>query len=482
MPSFPTISAWRPDRSERATIDQYLLLSMLVHVLLIVSLSDVTGGASKSAQQGWGSIKVTLGNLFSGRAPAASGAITNSATVAPAPRRTPGAANTPSQGKLLLPEEAAPPPQAPSPDAALPEAPDVLAKPVTTPTSDFVVPLPAPGKESAPPADVAPAPVPPPMPVRSVSATPLDAIKLDSPTKSFAETPKLPDPRPLPTQIPTRIAPLDAPKIESTFAPPVVLTPRDIPALTPLAPIAAPATVKDMAPAPSLTPTPIVAPSPLETIPAPTIDRTFAAPIDAKALQAPAPAPTALTPISPIAPAKIEREFATPVQLNANDIRVAPPAPLTPIAPAKIDREMTPFAEFATPRGESNVGGKEAPRSEAQPASPASANDRFAPARPDANGGSASRRESPVRDANTAPKIDLDALKDRARAITREGTGPRTVLPFLTAPKPPPKSAVQQAFDKALQRPDCKEAYANLGLAAVIPLVRDAVTEKGCKW
>lgn len=81
----------------------------------------------------------------------------------------------------------------------------------------------------------------------------------------------------------------------------------------------------------------------------------------------------------------------------------------------------------------------------------------------------------------TLPKTDLDSLKERARQIAREGTGPRTAIPFFTAP-PPPKKEMEKAFDKALKRPECKDAYSEMGLAAVIPLIRDAVTEKGCKW
>ena len=80
------------------------------------------------------------------------------------------------------------------------------------------------------------------------------------------------------------------------------------------------------------------------------------------------------------------------------------------------------------------------------------------------------------------PDLSLDTLRQRARDLAAQGTGPRTVLPFPTSPKPPPKTKAQQAFDKALQRPDCKDAYADMGLAAVLPLVWDSVTNKGCKW
>jgi hypothetical protein len=55
-------------------------------------------------------------------------------------------------------------------------------------------------------------------------------------------------------------------------------------------------------------------------------------------------------------------------------------------------------------------------------------------------------------------------------------------MPFPTVAKEAPKKDMEKIFDKALKRPDCNEAYAEYGLAAVVPLVRDAVKEGGCKW
>ena len=78
--------------------------------------------------------------------------------------------------------------------------------------------------------------------------------------------------------------------------------------------------------------------------------------------------------------------------------------------------------------------------------------------------------------------IDLDAVRRRAREISSGGSGPRTVFPFPVAPQQKPKSKEQQAFDKALKKNDCRDAYADMGLAALVPLVLDAVREGGCKW
>ena len=89
---------------------------------------------------------------------------------------------------------------------------------------------------------------------------------------------------------------------------------------------------------------------------------------------------------------------------------------------------------------------------------------------------------TPALPAPTGPRLDLDALRRQAREVGREGSGPRTLLPFATVAKEAPKKDIEKIFDKALTRPDCKDAYADLGLAAVIPLVRDAVKDGGCKW
>jgi hypothetical protein len=55
-------------------------------------------------------------------------------------------------------------------------------------------------------------------------------------------------------------------------------------------------------------------------------------------------------------------------------------------------------------------------------------------------------------------------------------------MPFPTVAKETPKKDIEKIFDKALKRPDCNDTYADLGLAAVVPLARDAVKDGGCKW
>jgi hypothetical protein len=48
-------------------------------------------------------------------------------------------------------------------------------------------------------------------------------------------------------------------------------------------------------------------------------------------------------------------------------------------------------------------------------------------------------------------------------------------------PSPTEKSKLETDIEKAAKA-DCKTAHADAGLLAVIPLAKDAITGKGCKW
>ena len=54
------------------------------------------------------------------------------------------------------------------------------------------------------------------------------------------------------------------------------------------------------------------------------------------------------------------------------------------------------------------------------------------------------------------------------------------LVPALPAPAEK-KTQLETDLEKA-NRAKCSEAYAGAGLLAVIPLAKDAVTGKGCKW
>ena len=81
----------------------------------------------------------------------------------------------------------------------------------------------------------------------------------------------------------------------------------------------------------------------------------------------------------------------------------------------------------------------------------------------------------------TKPSVDVEAAKRRAGEIAREGIGQRALLPFPMPAKTPPKSRMETAIENA-RKPDCRNAYANLGLLAVVPLLANEFGEGTCRW
>jgi hypothetical protein len=81
----------------------------------------------------------------------------------------------------------------------------------------------------------------------------------------------------------------------------------------------------------------------------------------------------------------------------------------------------------------------------------------------------------------TKPSVDPEAAKRRAGEIAREGMGQRAILPFPLPAKAPPKTKMETAIENA-RKPDCRNAYANLGLLAVVPLIANEFGEGSCRW
>lgn len=78
----------------------------------------------------------------------------------------------------------------------------------------------------------------------------------------------------------------------------------------------------------------------------------------------------------------------------------------------------------------------------------------------------------------SAPPLDLNLRLPRGGEISSGGSHGV----FQVLPRPPEhKSKLGQAIEEAA-KPDCRTAHAGNGLLAVVPLVKDAVTNKGCKW
>jgi hypothetical protein len=79
----------------------------------------------------------------------------------------------------------------------------------------------------------------------------------------------------------------------------------------------------------------------------------------------------------------------------------------------------------------------------------------------------------------SAPRLNLELVRPRGGELSRSpAAGALRVMP---RPPEPAKSKLAEDVEKA-QKPDCRNAYSNMGLAAAAPLVRDALTGQGCRW
>lgn len=420
---------------------------MLLHVFAIVALGDTRGGDSRAGARGHGSILVSL------NAPPAVERVT---VRSPAPR------------SQVIPSDASRPrvsPVVPEPTATTPriavEVPTAL-QPIATPQVETSL--------AAPPA----------VPTNSFRAEPLPPVLAPSTTATFADAPPVPEA----VRLPAPLAPVPQATIHTEFARPVELKPAERPMLSTLQPIAPPVVKEIVQASPSVSSVRVTAPAPLAPVEAPAL-KSFATPAQSKALEAPSALAQPLAPLAPVVPARVDREFASPEFTKPSDVAVQVPPTIEKVAAPKLEKE------FAAAREYTRAEPERAPETAKPPSAPAPELPREASARaispPPGESAIVSPRADPrlptfgASPPAALPKTDLDSLKERARQIAREGTGPRTALPFFTAP-PAPKKDVEKAFDKALKRPECKDAYSEMGLAAVIPLVRDALTEKGCKW
>jgi hypothetical protein len=86
------------------------------------------------------------------------------------------------------------------------------------------------------------------------------------------------------------------------------------------------------------------------------------------------------------------------------------------------------------------------------------------------------------RPAESAPAIDLDAARRFAREAGRSRSGviAQDLRNFEPA-QPEIETAAARAIAKAA-RPDCRTEYAGMGLFAIPFLLKDTVTDSGCKW
>lgn len=244
---------------------------------------------------------------------------------------------------------------------------------------------------------------------------------------------------------------------------------------------------------PAMPPAPTVAPSvaiPLPLPKQPAVRPAYQTLVDSPVVL-PAPAPVIDTPRVQLAPATPQAER---ILLDTPRVLVAPapapaPAPESLVLPRYAEPLLRPLdqaltQEIATPPPGAPAA-ERAPRLdpattiERQPPARARAEPATSPFR--APGPSAPRADDAATYDPTAPSLDPERLRRRAASLAREGSGQRAILPFPMPPVPEKKGKIEDILDKA-RKPDCRTAYQQLGLAAIIPLIANEVGEGSCRW
>jgi len=176
-----------------------------------------------------------------------------------------------------------------------------------------------------------------------------------------------------------------------------------------------------------------------------------------------------LTPFSPALDAPPARMQVTLLRLPPPPRPVAEPTPAPP----------PPMPAPAAPRTKA----RSAPRPvQAAPDRPAQAAPEPAPIIALPPDGEASTQAQAAPEQGGASSFEMQAARGTARAwVKGEGRGRGGADGLGTPMRPSRSEQFGQALERA-RRADCRGAYAGLGLLAVIPLAKDAVTGKGCKW
>ena len=496
--SLPHPRRFSPAPRPEPPLLQFVVLSILLHVLIVLLFGNPERGGGGPIGA-WRDVPfaVTLRALLTERespfkpshgadegssgstlarrpSPAASGAATPTRPVRPqleAPPVTtePTPPPTPPEPAVESParEEAPAPGTLPRLDLGAPEVVDKAVVPnaeirpqepptATTPRVDLEAPSTVPPEPRPVPARRELPPVTPPV-ARPVppTAEPLAIPKPEAPAPSEAPAEALP-------QIERETAPKVGPVAPPAAEPPVETPPRIEPEVAPKVeaiekpPTAEPAAKRE---APAETP-PRVEPEAV-----PKVERPIVAPPPL----APRESPATVAPPRESAPASTIERATTPAapQVAPRERPAEAPAPTT--------REAPPKTEAESPRAAQPPALREAPAAAPLPrlryGVPSDVDDIFAPRKP----GDAPAASAP------AP-VDIDAARIVAREPSRITYGRTGIIPLNLVPPPPePESKLGRAIQKAAQ-PDCRDAYAAMGLLAIPFLLKDTVTDTGCRW
>lgn len=449
-PSLAAAAAWRlrpPTRavSRLSPLQQSLLLALLLHLWLALLLGNSPPGTALPGQGVWGRLNVRLQDSDGPGAQARLALPAQSAV--PSPERGEAARDAGRVGGRVRPDPGADAPVGAAREGQWREqaAPRTLGQGLGE--SGLVAPL-GPVQRLASP----------------VTPAAQDALQALALPEALPRLSKLPDSRaatPAPQRLSaTPLAPVTAAPTEALEAPP------SLPRLSRLE--AAPALQE---PLPRITQAPL-APLPQgvdaqalgSVVPAPRLNR-----LEPAAAPAPLPlAPLAATPSPPKDPSALQappRELALP-EMPAT-AAAKPPVPAPEAAPT-----TPPTAAQAQPASSA------ATTTPAAPGAP----QRAAAGAPDAGAQLGRDRAVPAAAAASRP-LDLSLPRELLRGGELAGRASRGLLPVL--PRPPEtkddKDAVSEAIKKAA-REDCRQAHADKGLLAALPLAAGAVRDKGCRW
>lgn len=85
-------------------------------------------------------------------------------------------------------------------------------------------------------------------------------------------------------------------------------------------------------------------------------------------------------------------------------------------------------------------------------------------------------------ESGSSPAVDIDAARHIARQMARaQGQNPTRQLPRQGPSAIERETALGQAIARS-SRSDCRSAYAGAGFFAIPFLIRDAITDNGCRW
>lgn len=433
------------------SLGQALTLALLLHVLLLLIVGNTPGGSAKPGEGLWGSIQVRLQG--DRQQPGA-----DTTVVLPPEPGPVGSARQQRFGGTVRPEPA---PQADkTPGAA--RVGQWRAQPGETlrgesAPADTSPPAPSPTADPAPATPTAAEPSPP-----TLALPPEPLPRLSTPPLPKAAPQTAPAPLATPSPLPEL---LSAPEPSTTRvmqpAPDSPASPRlSLPRPDPLDRAAAPEASPLQAPSPSLQlpkPTLSEQPSPsVNRLQREAVDRApRAQPLPLDELKAPARLPE-------LAPAPSVDATPRPAPQSRPDVTT--PAPTATQSQAAAPPATTPRpAQVANPRV--SLDGStpsEQPRAGA----------------PDAGSRLGLDVATPPSAPSSAPRLNLSLPGARGPMLPRSGS----VGIVKALPNPPEaKDKLKEELQKAGQQ-DCRQAYADKGLLAVVPLVRDTVRDKGCRW